>query len=148
MCTGCILWYVHIYIWLCYLIIHLSIGGLYYQTDESIAGFQSRVGCLFFLVRHWLMFYEESWHFSRVLLLPFLRSVHCIISSKSDLSFCVSVRVLTTAQLHGSSLVSYLIWCHFVWYQLSLFHLCKHYHLPHLYLVSNIFQYLLDGWTV
>ncbi|KXN92002.1 ATP-binding cassette sub-family G member 2 [Leucoagaricus sp. SymC.cos] len=24
-------------------------GGLYYQTDETIAGFQSRVGCLFFL---------------------------------------------------------------------------------------------------
>lgn len=24
-------------------------GGLYYQTDTSIAGFQSRVGCLFFL---------------------------------------------------------------------------------------------------
>ncbi|KAJ3570120.1 hypothetical protein NP233_g4613 [Leucocoprinus birnbaumii] len=24
-------------------------GGLYYQTNESIAGFQSRVGCLFFL---------------------------------------------------------------------------------------------------
>jgi hypothetical protein len=25
-------------------------GGLYYQTDTTIAGFQSRVGCLFFLV--------------------------------------------------------------------------------------------------
>ena len=25
-------------------------GGLYYKTDLTIAGFQSRVGCLFFLV--------------------------------------------------------------------------------------------------
>jgi hypothetical protein len=27
------------------------VGGLYFQTDDSIAGFQSRVGVLFFLVR-------------------------------------------------------------------------------------------------
>lgn len=26
-------------------------GGLYYKTGITIAGFQSRVGCLFFLVR-------------------------------------------------------------------------------------------------
>jgi len=26
------------------------IGGLYFKTDDTIAGFQSRVGCLFFLV--------------------------------------------------------------------------------------------------
>src|ERR1700722_7047928 len=25
-------------------------GGLYYKTNDTIAGFQSRVGCLFFLV--------------------------------------------------------------------------------------------------
>ena len=27
-----------------------GIGGLYFNTDITIAGFQSRVGCLFFLV--------------------------------------------------------------------------------------------------
>lgn len=31
-------------------------GGLYFQTGITIAGFQSRVGCLFFLVRHDLRF--------------------------------------------------------------------------------------------
>jgi hypothetical protein len=29
---------------------HMSPGGLYFDTDVTIAGFQSRVGCLFFLV--------------------------------------------------------------------------------------------------
>ena len=29
----------------------LFCGGLYFQTSDSIAGFQSRVGSLFFLVR-------------------------------------------------------------------------------------------------
>jgi hypothetical protein len=27
------------------------VGGLYWQTNDTIAGFQSRVGSLFFLVR-------------------------------------------------------------------------------------------------
>lgn len=29
---------------------HINIGGLYFKTGDSIAGFQSRIGCLFFLV--------------------------------------------------------------------------------------------------
>ena len=29
---------------------HVCVGGLYYHTGITIAGFQSRVGCLFFLV--------------------------------------------------------------------------------------------------
>lgn len=35
-------------------------GGLYFDTGLTIAGFQSRVGCLFFLVRvlHRLQFYQ------------------------------------------------------------------------------------------
>jgi len=32
-------------------VLGVFVGGLYYQTDDSIAGFQSRVGVLFFLVR-------------------------------------------------------------------------------------------------
>jgi hypothetical protein len=31
--------------------LHCPIGGLYFNTGLTIAGFQSRVGCLFFLVR-------------------------------------------------------------------------------------------------
>jgi len=27
------------------------VGGLYFHTNLTIAGFQSRIGCLFFLVR-------------------------------------------------------------------------------------------------
>lgn len=38
-------------------LIHQLIGGLYFDTGTSIAGFQSRVGCLFFLVNpHMLSF--------------------------------------------------------------------------------------------
>jgi hypothetical protein len=41
------------------LFIHF-LGGLYYQTGIDIAGFQSRVGCLFFLVRSWI--FLVSWY--------------------------------------------------------------------------------------
>jgi hypothetical protein len=32
-------------------ILGVFVGGLYFQTGDTIAGFQSRVGVLFFLVR-------------------------------------------------------------------------------------------------
>lgn len=35
----------------CLPILNATAGGLYYQTGVTIAGFQARVGCLFFLVR-------------------------------------------------------------------------------------------------
>ncbi|KAJ6451483.1 hypothetical protein C8R47DRAFT_1084061 [Mycena vitilis] len=36
-------------LWIMVLLLTLDLGGLYFQTGITIAGFQSRVGCLFFL---------------------------------------------------------------------------------------------------
>lgn len=85
----------------------LVAGGLYYKTDTSIAGFQSRVGCLFFLVGNSSVPSPAAVDFVfRVLLSHFLLLARFTILWKFDLFSFVNAQVLTTVLPHGFSPVS------------------------------------------
>jgi hypothetical protein len=67
--------------------LNVMIGGLYYHTGLTIAGFQARIGCLFFMVRSYGLIVQTRYKTGfRGLSLHSHPSAHSIISLRYDLS--------------------------------------------------------------
>ena len=84
-------------------VLGVFVGGLYYHTDITIAGFQSRVGCLFFLVssrdsRFCGVGMGADERLCRVLWSRSLRSARCITSLRRVRCSCVNARRRTTGE--------------------------------------------------